>query len=82
MATDAELEKLQRQDHDALIRVETKIDSFISAQADHEARIRIVESNNDKLQGTIRGLRWALGIGLSLAGLVEPMVFFYLGTHK
>lgn len=30
-------------DHDSLVRIETKLNVFITSQADHEARIRVLE---------------------------------------
>jgi hypothetical protein len=57
-ASDSQLEKLQRLDHDTLIRVETVLNSLIielrqtnatavAAVADHEARIRVLEKVSD-----------------------------------
>lgn len=54
------LDKLQRQDHDTLVRVETKLDNLVSdmkdmkdgirAQlADHEARIKVSEQRHSRI---------------------------------
>lgn len=85
MATEVEIEKLQRDDHDRLVRLEGKIDTFILMQtatstevADHEQRLRVAETNYTDLNGTIRGLRWALGAVFAIAGLIEPLILFFV----
>lgn len=85
MATDTELEKLQREDHDLLLKLHGKIDTLITLQqstgtdlADHEARIRSLDKENNDLKGTVRGIRWALGGVGALIGIVEPFILFYL----
>lgn len=96
MATDTELEKLQREDHDLLLKLHGKIDTLITLQqsagtdlADHEARIRSLDKENNDLKGTVRGIRndlkgtvrgirWALGGVGALIGIIEPFVLFYL----
>lgn len=91
MATDAEQEKLQRADHDTLVRVEGKLDSLstslMSLQNDHEARLRIMEKDErvrvieqrlDSTEGIVKGFRWALAVVTAIVGIVEPFILFYL----
>jgi hypothetical protein len=55
-------------DHDLLIRLDAKLDQFIHAQDDHEARLRVVESTRDQLNGSIRTLKGIISfIGLLAA---------------
>jgi len=54
-------------DHDLLIRLDTKIDQFLSAQADHELRLRTVESDRDKALGSIRTLKGLSALLLLIA---------------
>ena len=62
MTNEIGLEKLQRNDHDVLIRIETRMDSFITEMrqtnaaslattSDHEARIRVLEVDRDRNTG-------------------------------
>lgn len=62
-AIDSQLEKLQRLDHDTLIRVETVLNSMIveirqtnatnvAATADHEARLRVLEKVSETLSSS------------------------------
>ena len=85
MASSMELEKLQREDHDLLLKLHGKIDTLITLQrntgndlADHEVRIRAAEKESTSLRGTITGIRWVLGGVAAVAGIVEPIVLFYL----
>lgn len=63
---DGQLERLQRLDHDTLIRVESKMDSLttemrqtnavaLSTTSDHEARIRVLEVDRDRNSGSQYG---------------------------
>lgn len=88
MATDVELEKLQREDHDLLLKLHGKLDTLITLQqtagadlADHEARIRALDKDNTDLKGTVRGVKWALGGIGALIGVVEPFILFYLSKN-
>lgn len=80
-----DLEELQRADHDVLTRVEAKIDSFISGQADHETRIRLLEGDGDRLAGTVKGLRWSIAAMGAVIGLIEPFIIVifqqYISKH-
>jgi nitrogen fixation/metabolism regulation signal transduction histidine kinase len=46
-----------KDDHDLLIRVETKVDAFINAQSDHELRLRVLEASREKLEGNFQGVK-------------------------
>jgi len=74
MTERADLEKMQREDHDALIRVEAKIDNFISSQADHEVRLRSLENTF----GTIKGLKWSIGIIGTILVLATPFIIYFM----
>lgn len=85
MATDMEVEKLQREDHDRLVRLEGKIDTFIALQndtklemSDHEARIRVMENINQNLRGSLDSARVVFGVVAALIGIVEPFILFYV----
>jgi hypothetical protein len=61
-------ENLPSADHDLLIRIETKVDSFLAASSDHEVRLRGVEADREQLQGSIRALKAVAGaLGLFVA---------------
>ena len=90
MTTNAEQDKLQRADHDALVRVETKIDAFITSQADHETRLRLIESNTggakelisrvDKLE-TKNGLKSTLmWVGLASSAILNIIAVYVIFT--
>lgn len=69
-------------DHDLLIRLEAKVDAFIKSQNDHEARLRIIESEREQLIGSIRALRWISGFLGLLAGLAAAMGTWALVVRK
>ena len=70
---------VQTADHDMLVRLETKVDIFISSQNDHEIRLRIMEKQAESRDGISKGMstswRWLLvGVGLliSVSNLLTP----------
>jgi hypothetical protein len=89
--TNAEQDKLQRADHDTLVRVESKLDSLSASvstiQTDHETRLRLIEKDErvrmieqrlDSTEGIVKGFRWALAVVTAVVGIVEPFILFYL----
>lgn len=73
-------------DHDLLIALTVKVDSFISRQDDHEMRLRLVEKDLESEIGKRQANRHyfnALTVGLLVvAGLLEPAVTLFIGLHK
>lgn len=85
MANNMDLDKLQREDHDRLVRLEGKIDTFIALQgdvkaeiSDHESRMRLLESESNSNKGTLKGIKWVIGIVITVIGILEPLVLLYL----
>lgn len=74
--------KMQMEDHSLLIRLETKVDSFITSQNDHEVRLRTLEKDAEGRDGSLRALKWLVGALGTLAAIIEPLVAWYVGTHK
>lgn len=85
MANDRDLEKLQRTDHDTLIRVEAKMDGLVqevrttntnnvTVAADHEARIRLLEIDKDKATGAASGTDKLKNLLFAIAGLVVGLI--------
>lgn len=73
--------KMQMEDHSLLIRLESKVDTFITSQLDHETRLRVLESESKRWEGGIKALRWLVAILGLIATLVEPLIAWYVGTH-
>lgn len=78
-------------DHDLLIRIDARMESFVtevrtqnqqftSQVNDHEARMRVLESNDDRREGSVRALRLMVGAVGVIVGLIEPVALFYLGN--
>ena len=93
MATDKELEKLQRSDHDTLIRVETKMDGLVNemrnanatsakVQADHEARIRVLEVAKETSFGSVSGTDKFKNLVIATCGLILTAVTAYAMLRK
>lgn len=60
-------------DHDLLIRLDTKVDQFINNQADHEARLRVLKSNQDEMHGSIRALKAIISVVGVIAALASAI---------
>lgn len=58
-----------KEDHDLLIRVETKVDAFIKAQTDHELRIRVLEASREQLEGSFQTIKGVV----AFSGLVAAV---------
>lgn len=87
MATEVEIEKLQREDHDLLLSLHGKVDALVTllnnakvSIGDHEARLRSLEKDNTDLRGTLTGVRWVLGVVATIVGVIEPLVIFYFSN--
>lgn len=96
VATGDELEKLQRSDHDVLIRVETKMDSLTTELrtsnvnaatqlTDHETRIRVLEKSDEMKigdqTGAIRTRNFVITI-ISILLTVISIYILYLSGRK
>jgi hypothetical protein len=68
-----------RTDHDLLIEVSTNVKNLsttihgfnvsnIAITKDHEGRLRTIEKRADVLDGSIRALKWIIGIAVLLLG--------------
>lgn len=65
-------------DHDLLIRLDAKMDNFITGQSDQEVRIRSLEAGDEQRKGAIVTLRIFGGISVFVVGAVEPIILHYL----
>lgn len=76
-------------DHDLLIQLNVNVTAMrsemqassqsSSAQfTDHETRIRVLERQSNNLLGGSSAAKWLIGILLVIAGLVEPVLMYYL----
>lgn len=90
-------QNLSSSDHDLLIQIsvtqtamreemrQTNTQSTTQL-ADHEARIRVLERNDDtksgSRQGTSGSIKWILAILGTVAGVAEPLLMLYIGLHK
>lgn len=74
--------QLSNTDHDLLVRLDTKVDGFISSQVDHETRLRVVEKLTEQGIGSHKGSattwNWISTSLLVLAAVVEPVVILYV----
>lgn len=75
-------------DHDLLIRLDQKLDSHIAevrqsttllanSDTDHETRIRGLENSGNELQGSIRALRWIIGILTLAVGSIATFIIAF-----
>lgn len=93
MSTPDDFDKIQRTDHDVLIKLDQKFDSYISENrqintditnrfADHESRLRGVEGRIEGFQGAINAFAWLSGIiGAVTGAIVGFLVNIFLGKH-
>lgn len=82
-----------RPDHDILIKLDQKFDSYIAENrqintditsrfADHESRIRTVEGRVQGFQGALKVIAWLSGILGALSGSIVALVTNLLvGKH-
>lgn len=69
----------QHNDHDLLIRIDTKLDSYIQSSnvilTDHEARLRIVE----RIVQRVKGIQWLIAIGVPVAtAIITTLLTIFL----
>lgn len=73
-------------DHDLLIGLTVKVDSFIARQDDHEIRLRLIEKALDGQAGQEAGHKGIFNVLtvvlLVIAGLLEPGITLYVGLHR
>lgn len=70
----------QMTDHDILISLNVKVDQFIAGQADHESRLRVLETEKEQLQGsikTLKGLITGVGILSAVIAAVAAWIVIY-----
>jgi hypothetical protein len=95
MASESALEKLQRADHDTLLRVETRIEGLTNeirqqstivtaATTDHEARLRVLERVNEANSGSVSGVDKAKNLALAMltVGLAMLSIYVVWRTRK
>lgn len=93
MSTDVQLEKLQRDDHDTLIRVETKLEGLTAEIrdgnnnmkamiADHELRIRVLENDKEQQAGVSSGTDKVRSTIFAIAGLLVGALSVWALLHK
>jgi hypothetical protein len=75
------IDRMQRSDHDTLIRVEGKVDGLSETirtavseltgrVGDHETRLRVVEAQLSNTRASMRAYATAAGIGGAVAGFL------------
>lgn len=85
------MNKVQLEDHSTLIRIEATLVAFITemrsgnanaaiTQADHEKRIRDLESDNAQLKGSRNSQRWMLGV-IGVIASLTPFITFLIEHH-
>lgn len=86
------LDNLPTPDHDLLVKLNENMLSlrdemrsitatFNNQYADHEARLRVVEASNERLDGASKATRWLLAAIAATATIIEPLVLWLLGGN-
>lgn len=72
---------MQQADHDTLVRLETKMDNFLTTASDHEIRLRGLEKSDESNKGKTSQSNRNITVILTVANVLMGALAIYFGIH-